>query len=61
VANEYANKLWLMLDAVRLHRTNGSLVRVMAPAATADALPAADAAARRFAAALLPQLSRYLP
>ena len=61
VANEYANKLWLMLDAARLHRTNGSLVRVMAPAATQDALPVADAAARRFAAALLPQLSRYLP
>ena len=32
VANEYANKLWLMFGAARLHRTNGSLVRLIAPA-----------------------------
>ena len=31
VANEYANKLWLMLDAARLRRTNGALVRLITP------------------------------
>ena len=31
VANEYANKAFLMLDAARLHRTNGGLVRLIAP------------------------------
>ena len=35
IANEYANKLWLMVDAARLHRTNGSLVRIVAPVAAA--------------------------
>ena len=61
VANEYANKLWLMVDAAWLHRTNGSLVRVIVPARTADQVPAAAAAARQFATALLPELGRYLP
>ena len=61
VANEYANKLWLMVDAARLHRSNGSLVRVMAPAAAADVLPQAEASAQAFARALIPHLDRYLP
>jgi EpsI family protein len=33
VANEYTNKLLLMYDAATLHRTNGALVRVIAPIA----------------------------
>lgn len=52
VASEYANKLWLMLDAARLGRTNGSLVRVISP----DAQAAAG-----FARAVYPRLSEYLP
>src|SRR6185436_8903928 len=31
VANEYRNKALLMIDAARLHRTNGGLVRLIAP------------------------------
>jgi EpsI family protein len=52
VANEYANKLWLMVDAARLRRTNGSLVRVIAPRER-------DAVA--FARAVFPRLPEYLP
>ena len=59
VANEYANKALLMFDAARLHRTNGGLVRLIAPVATTTA--DATTSATTFAAALLPQLSRYLP
>jgi EpsI family protein len=62
IANEYANKLWLMVDAARLHRTNGSLVRVIAPVkAATGGMPAADAAASGFARDLYPHLSAYLP
>jgi len=61
VANEYANKFWLMVDAAWRHRSSGSLVRVMVPAASGDAVPAAAADAHRFAAALLPQLEPFLP
>jgi EpsI family protein len=52
VANEYANKLWLMVDAARLRRTNGSLVRIIAPQ---------ERAAVDFARAVYPRLPGYLP
>ena len=62
IANEYANKLWLMVDAARLHRSKGSVVWVVAPvgAATGGA-QGADAAASDFARSLYPSLSTYLP
>ena len=60
VASDYANKLFLMLDAARLHRTNGSLVRIIVPQPPA-APAAADGAAAGFARALAPRLSAYLP
>jgi EpsI family protein len=52
VANEYANKLWLMVDAARLRRTNGSLVRIIAPR---------ERDAVEFARAVFPRLPEYLP
>ncbi len=52
VANEYANKLWLMFDAARLRRTNGSLVRIVAPSGRT---------AEDFARVVYPRLSEYLP
>jgi EpsI family protein len=63
VANEYANKFWLMVDAARLHRSNGALVRVIASAgrSPAGSVAAADAAASNFARALFPHLTAYLP
>lgn len=62
VANEYANKLWLMVDAARLHRTNGALVRVIAPVTAATGgMAAADSVTTDFARELYPHLSNYLP
>jgi EpsI family protein len=62
VANEYANKLFLMIDAARLHRTNGSLVRVVVPVRTATGgVAGADSAATDFGRVLYPHLSSYLP
>jgi EpsI family protein len=52
IAGDYANKAWLILDAMRLHRSDGGLVRIVAPTASA---------AERFALALTPRLSAYLP
>ena len=63
VANEYANKLWLMLDAARLHRSDGALVRVVAPVMRSanGSLAAADEAAVAFTRAMFPRLPRFLP
>jgi EpsI family protein len=59
VANEYANKAFLMLDAARLHRTNGGLVRLIAPIVSTADKARTDLGA--FATLLLPHLDRYLP
>jgi EpsI family protein len=59
VAGEYANKAWLMLDAARLGRSDGGLVRLITPVITTNDAALADVSS--FAAALLPQLSGYVP
>jgi EpsI family protein len=59
VANEYQNKALLMLDAARLHRTNGGLVRMIAPIATA--VEESKQALANFAVVLFPHLDSHLP
>jgi EpsI family protein len=59
VADEYTNKALLMLDAARLRRTNGGLVRLIAPVETTTTAATAELTA--FASALLPSLPDYLP
>jgi EpsI family protein len=59
VASEYANKAWLMLDAARLRRTDGGLVRVITPVQSSP--DAAFAALTTFSTALFPYLSSRLP
>jgi EpsI family protein len=59
VANEYKNKALLMWDAARFNRTNGGLVRVIAP--VTGSVADASASAGRFATALLPYLKVHLP
>jgi EpsI family protein len=60
VANEFANKFWLMADAARLRRSDGALVRVMTlvdPASPA----AADAAGVAVTRDVFPLLARFVP
>jgi EpsI family protein len=59
VANEYANKALLMLDAARLHRTNGGLVRLIAPVTTTAEAATDELSA--FATSLFPLLEKHLP
>lgn len=63
VANDYVNKFWLIVDAARLHRSNGALVRVMAPVArsASGSLAVANAAAMNFTRVVFPHLTAYLP
>jgi len=62
VASEYWGKIYTVLDAIRLNRSDGSMVRVIVPVLSAD--PAAEQAAERaaleFVRALLPVLSKHL-
>lgn len=58
VANEFKNKALLMWDAATLRRTNGGLVRVIAPQGPmGDATPNVVA----FAKTLIPRLERLMP
>lgn len=60
VAGEYTNKALLMLDAARLGRSHGGLVRLIAPVTPAGA-DEATAGLTAFANTLLPHLWRHLP
>jgi EpsI family protein len=62
VASEYWGKFYLVADAVRMNRTDGALVRVIAPVADgANGEAAAEATAVRFVKTMFPLLSDYLP
>jgi len=63
VASEYWTKFYLVVDAVRMNRSDGAVVRVITPIAdgTAAAEQLAEQRARRFVSALLPQLNGFLP
>ena len=62
VASEYWGKIYTVVDAIRLNRSDGSMVRVTVPIGSTD--PAAEQAAERaaleFVRTLLPVLSTHL-
>lgn len=60
VASEYWSRALLINDAIRLNRTDGALVRVIAPIIDNNA-DAAEALAVSFVRALFPALPGYLP
>ncbi len=60
IAGEWEAKLWLMADAVRDHRTDTALVRIVVPVAR-EGEDKAIAAASGFAREVHPLLRKYLP
>jgi EpsI family protein len=63
IASEYRSKFYLIADAVRMNRTDGAIVRVIASIAndSPEAEQQAQARSLRFINDLLPQLDSYLP
>jgi EpsI family protein len=63
VASEYWGRFYLMADAMRLNRTDGSIVRVIAPvnSTATDGEMAAEKRAVEFISVLLPSLEGFLP
>jgi EpsI family protein len=58
IASEYASKFYLVIDSLRLHRSDAALVRVIVP----DRVhPQAERAAVDFVRALHTELHAYLP
>ena len=61
VASEYWAKYYLIRDAVRLNRTDGALVRVIAPIVGDAGETRAEMLAVGFVKDLFPNLAAYLP
>jgi EpsI family protein len=61
IASEYWSKFYMVSDAVRLNRTDGAIVRIIAPISEPAAERTAEASAFDFAKSLVPTLDRYLP
>ena len=63
VASEYTSKAYLINDAIRMNRTDGSMVRVIAPIDTRIEGKTAEAEqlAADFVRAIFPLLPEYLP
>ncbi len=63
VASEYWGKVYTVVDAIRLNRTDAAMVRVICPVATNDEAGEvrAEQAATAFVRAMFPLLGRYLP
>lgn len=61
LTNEYAVKWYLFWDALRLHRTDGAMVRLIAPLTPTASEAEADRYLTEFAARVTPDLPRYIP
>lgn len=61
VASEYMAKFYLVTDAIRTDRTDGSLVRVMMPIDPTNGVEATKSLVESFTEQLMPDLPRYIP
>jgi exosortase D (VPLPA-CTERM-specific) len=61
IANEWLSKLYLLRDAIFANRTDGALVRVIAPVYPGEAESDADARLHKFVTVLIPKLNGFLP
>lgn len=61
VASEYKSRLLLIADAIRLNRTDGSMIRVIAPIPLGADGVDAERIATEFVVSLFPRLTGYIP
>jgi EpsI family protein len=63
IASEYWGKIYTVLDAIRLNRTDAALVRVIIPVINTDASPEeqAERTGTEFVRAIFPLLGQHLP
>ncbi len=61
IANEFVMKFMLILDAVRIRRTDGAMIRIMTPITTNESLNEADQRLLGYMRELQPKLPAYIP
>lgn len=61
VASEYRAKFYLVADSIRMHRTDGSLVRLSTPLIPGEDMDSAQERLLAFGANVIPLLNTYVP
>ena len=61
LTGEYAVKFYIMWDALTKRRSDGALVRLVAPLAAGENIEAADRRLQAFASEVVPRLSGFVP
>jgi EpsI family protein len=61
LASEYWAKFYLIADAIRMNRTDGSLIRVVTPIANRERVADAESRALSVAGRIMPVLDEYVP
>lgn len=61
VASEYSAKYYLIADSMRLHRSDGALIRLMSPMYKGESPEAAQARVMQLGNHFLPLLNNYIP
>jgi EpsI family protein len=61
VASEYWAKFYLVYDAMRMNRSDGSLIRLTTPMFHNESADAAEQRLRAFAGQIVPNLDTYIP
>jgi len=61
VANEYMAKFYLVADAIRMHRSDGALIRVLTPIGSMENTSKARGRVEAFTKQLMPMLPRFIP
>jgi EpsI family protein len=61
VASEYSAKFYLITDSIRMHRSDGSLIRVTTPLAPDETIDSAQNRLVSFASNVVPLVNSYVP
>lgn len=61
IANEYRLKYYLVSDSIRMHRSDGALIRLMTPMYKGESADAAQARVMQLGNQFLPLLNNYIP
>jgi EpsI family protein len=61
VANEYRLKYYLVANSIRLHRSDGALIRLMTPMYNGESAAAAEARVMQLGDPILQTLGNYIP
>ena len=61
VASEYSAKYYLVADSIRLHRSDGALIRVVTALPQGESADSAQQRLLSFVASFVPDLDRYVP